>query len=466
MRLGASQSCDEALPCRPTCLGRRRSVTLALDTSLAGTAARLGAALLGLALLVAPRQAGAHAGGAADTGDLSFGAGATEWIVLPTFGYESDLGFGVGAYGNLARLDPGWRPYRLRVSAQVFFHLLPAPSGGLQVPFQNHYLLIDAPGLLGGRLRLNVDLRFRREAIAGYYGLGNASVDERPWDLFDEETQRPQWIAARRFHQYDRTYPALRVTARATVRSHLQVFSAVGLTGSWTRLYPGSKLEQDISDEARAEVSDLIVGLAPHALIDGTVGVLWDNRDDEFEPTRGGLHDVSVRGGGGIGERFGYVGLALVSRGYLSMWRGLVTIAARGRVDLLLGAPPLYELSAAGGLQSDRWATGGGTSLRGVPLQRYHGKIKLVVNTEARVGLARFRFLRQPTRISALGFVDLGRFFADWTPRPELDGRRLGVKVGLGGGLRIRFGSTLVVRADVGVSADGWGGYLDVDQVF
>jgi hypothetical protein len=65
-----------------------------------------------------------------------------------------------------------------------------------------------------------------------------------------------------------------------------------------------------------------------------------------------------------------------------------------------------------------------------------------------------------------LGFVDLGRFFADWTPQPALDGSGLGIKVGFGGGLRLRFGRTLIVRADVGVSADGVGAYVDINHIF
>jgi hemolysin activation/secretion protein len=133
---------------------------------------------------------------------------------------------------------------------------------------------------------------------------------------------------------------------------------------------------------------------------------------------------------------------------------------------LLFGSPPLYALSAVGGLQPDRWATGGGTSLRGVPIQRYHAKIKLLANFELRAGLGRFRLFGRPSRLSLLGFVDLGRFFADWVPQPALDGRGPGVKVGVGAGLRLRFGSSLVVRVDVGASADGWGSYLDIGHLF
>ena len=417
-------------------------------------------------MTLGPSPAFGHAGGATDAGDLSLGAGPVDWIVLPTFGYESDLGVGVGAFANVALLDPDVQPYRVRLTGQAFFHLLPAPGGGLEVPFQNHYLLVDAPGLVGGRLRLTLDLRFRREVTAGYYGLGNASVDERPWSEFDEDAQRELWIAARRFHQYDRTYPALRLAGRLELVRHLELFSSIGVTGSWTDVYADSRLAQDTAENAPESVRRSIVGLTPHALVDGLVGLVWDSRDDEFEPSRGGFHDVSVRHGGGLGERFGYVGFGLTARGYVSTWDGALTLAARGRVDLLVGNPPLYELTAVGGVRGDRWATGGGTSLRGIPLQRYHGKIKLIGNLEARLGVARARVLGRPARLSVLGFVDAGRFFADWRPQPELDGRGLGLKVGLGGGLRLRFGSSVVVRADVAVSADGWGGYLDVGQVF
>jgi hypothetical protein len=392
-------------------------------------------------------------------------------VIVPELSYDSNLGPGFGAFANVARLDPGRLPYRFRLSGQIFFNVSRAPGGSLDSPYQHHYALLDIPGLAAGRLRLSLELRFRRQTSAGYYGLGNAAINERPQDNFDPETQPDLWAEARRFHQFARTFPSLRGTAQWALRDRLRAFAALGLAASWITVYPGSRLSLDAENQASAAGSPRPFGLSPHALLDGTAGIVWDSRDDEFEPNRGAFADLSVRGGVGLPgpssePPFGYLGINLTARGFASLWEGGLTLAARGRIDLLLGNPPLYALAEVGGLLPDRWATGGGTSLRGVLLQRYHAKIKVLANLELRAGLGRFRLFGRSSRISLLGFVDLGRFFADWTPQPALDGSGLGIKVGFGGGLRLRFGRTLIVRADVGVSADGVGAYVDINHIF
>jgi len=422
-------------------------------------------------ILFSPQTAQGQPGDPSRDKAPSTSAKSLEWLVAPVVSYDSYLGPGFGAFANVARLDPARLPYRYRLSGQVFFNVARAPDGSLNSPYQHHYVLLDVPGLAAGRLRLNLDLRFRRQTSAGYYGLGNASINERPEDNFDPETQPGLWAEARRFHQFARTFPSLRGTAQWALSDRLRAFAALGLAASWITIYPGSRLSQDAENRDSGAGSPPLFGLSPHALLDGSAGIVWDSRDDEFEPARGAFADLSVRGGVGLPgpgtePHFSYFGLNLTARGFTSLWQGGVTLAVRGRIDLLLGNPPLYALAEVGGLVPDRWATGGGTSLRGVLLQRYHAKIKLQANLELRAGLARFRLFGRSSRLSMLGFVDLGRFFADWTPQPALDGSGLGIKVAFGGGLRLRFGRTLIVRADVGVSADGMAAYVDIDHVF
>lgn len=426
-------------------------------------------ALLACVLLSTPAAALPTAPSTSDQDSTALTSpGEVEWIVAPELSYDSSLGPGLGVFANIAKLDGLHTPYRFRVSGQVFFNLQRSSDGRLSSPYQHHYALLDVPGLADGKLRLHLELRFRRQTTAGYYGLGNASIDQGP--------------DAGQFHQFARTFPSLRITAQGSLHKHLRAFASLGVGASWITVYPDSQLAQERDAQALRSATDSavapsLVGLKTHVLLDGSTGLLWDSRDDEFAPTRGVFADLSFRGGVGLpalpGSNapppetpFAYGGANLTVRTFNSLWDGGLTLAVRNRVDLLFGNPPLYALAAVGGLMHDGWATGGGTSIRGVPLQRYRAKIKLQSNIELRARLARFRLFGRPSRLSILGFVDLARFFADWTPQPGLDGTGLGVKVGFGGGLRLRFGRTLIVRADLGISADGVGGYVDVGHIF
>jgi hypothetical protein len=71
--------------------------------------------------------------------------------------------------------------------------------------------------------------------------------------------------------------------------------------------------------------------------------------------------------------------------------------------------------------------------------------------------------------LGVAAFVDSGR---TWTElgrsNPALDGTGLGLKVGLGGGLRLQQGRTMLLRFDVAWSpdADPVGAYFSAGQIF
>ncbi|MDF1563675.1 MAG: hypothetical protein P1V51_11565 [Deltaproteobacteria bacterium] len=142
-------------------------------------------------------------------------------------------------------------------------------------------------------------------------------------------------------------------------------------------------------------------------------------------------------------------GLTADLRLYRTLWPGRLSAALRLAGDLILGRPPFYELSEIGGPRPFS-ATGGAIGLRGVLARRFHGLGKVLTNLELR----------------ALAFSDLGLVFADPLRRSIEGPPRLGM--GLGGGLRLLWGKTFLVRADYGVSpTDGTTGfYLDLGHVF
>ena len=117
-------------------------------------------------------------------------------------------------------------------------------------------------------------------------------------------------------------------------------------------------------------------------------------------------------------------------------------------------------------------APGGGRSLPGVPLQRFAGKIKVVANGELRGTILTLARGKQRVRLGAVAFGDAARALADWHPvyleGRSVDGPWTRIAVGVGGGLRVAWGETFVIRADVGYSpTEGTHAlYIGVGQVF
>lgn len=401
---------------------------------------------------------------------------------LPAISYDTDLGLGFGLIASVARFAPKFVPYRWRLELLLSANAKRAPGRGIEVPFHDDYLNMDFPGLAGDRLRITARVGFRKFANTGYYGFGNGSIAEEPWVGIDPETDLAAYQAARRYHRYDRIFPLLQFSARirlwdrSTAEQRKRVEAFVGLHGDYNiiRPYPGSLLEQDIAaakaDTPEGEtLADLLQGTDPHARLTVNGGAVFDTRDHEYTPTRGNFTELSVRAAPGVQLGLRYVGVTLSSAWYKALVGDWLSIAFRGVADVIAGDAPFYELARFGAL-TPRDGPGGGWSLRGVPRQRYAGKIKLIQNLELRSLFWRFSIGKSRFAVGAVAFLDAARIWADWR-RTELGGVGIdggSFKVGTGGGLRVRWGETFLVRFDAAYSPTERtsGFYVDVGHVF
>ena len=119
-------------------------------------------------------------------------------------------------------------------------------------------------------------------------------------------------------------------------------------------------------------------------------------------------------------------------------------------------------------LFEDTYALGGSGGVRGVPAQRYYGKVKLFGNAELRTELVSFHALGKPMLFGVVGFFDASRLWADTHAEPGLDGSGAALKYGTGGGLRLQSGSAFVLRLDIAWSPDAnpLSGYFSAGQLF
>jgi hypothetical protein len=179
------------------------------------------------------------------------------------------------------------------------------------------------------------------------------------------------------------------------------------------------------------------------------------------------FHELSARFTPDPHSEISYGGTTLALRFYQSIYRDRLVFAVRILGDVLFGTPPLYELARHGGL-FPMPAPGGGSGVRGVPIHRYHGKVKLLSNWELRGRILPFTWLGQRFNIGAVAFIDAGRVWTNLSSPTRFDGTDLGLKLGAGGGLRIQWGEALLLRTDVAWSpdADPVGFYFNVNHVF
>jgi hypothetical protein len=137
--------------------------------------------------------------------------------------------------------------------------------------------------------------------------------------------------------------------------------------------------------------------------------------------------------------------LTTTLRGYLSPAPRL-TFAGRVLGEHVRGTVPLPFLADIASSFQDFTGIGGAKSVRGVLRLRYVGRTRVLGSVEIRWRGPRFRFLSAPWRLGAVGFVDGGRV---WDDRGYGDGGA-GLHWGRGAGLRLAWGPSFIIAADVG----------------
>lgn len=395
--------------------------------------------------------AGARAQAADTPSDGAPPKGKTEFGLVPLVGGDTDVGVGIGLLSTVASVAPGYEPYLWAVETAGFISAK-RDEGQFINPYQDYAVQLTMPQLAGGRLRVEIRPSYTKETTQRFYGLGNAS----PAPSDD--------VAARDF--YGRTHPTLWARARYRVWDRFHVGLGTSYTQNWMVIgQPSTLAQQMVSGDPAVQQALTVERRHGVLLLEGLL--LYDTRDSELVPERGQMHQVRMRispAMGGDALPYSYQQLNLSARFYVPILSTRLVFAARVVGDMQFGHPPFYELAR----YDDTFALGGLNGVRGVPGQRYYGKVKVFGNLELRAQLVKFTWFKKDLSLGVVAFYDAGRAWADWASNPELDGRGLGLKYGTGGGLRLQQGKTFVVRADVAWSPDARpvGGYVGAGQTF
>ena len=377
-----------------------------------------------------------------------------ELNIFPLIGGSSDVGVGIGEVSNWAFLEPGHaEPYGWKAENGAFITFKPQ-AGKLVIPFQDYYVLYTLLDI-GPQRRVRLDIRpaVTNESTLKYYGIGNASPMP-PSDVPISDTQ------------YRRVHPTLLIEARIRLAGPFYLLVGNVYTHNWLQV-PGTSLLARDQSMGTPEVRALLGSFAPHGVDLVELGLQYDTRDSAIVTRSGMFHAIKARISPSVPGwlPYQYVQLDATAQLFFTPVPRWLSVSWRGVADVLLGAPPFYELARF----DETPAIGGGKAVRGVPAQRYYGKVKVFQNLEVRSELFPFTLLNKPFVLGVAAFVDAGRTWTElFRANPALDGTGLGLKYGIGGGLRLQEGRTFVVRADVAWSPDATpiGAYFAAGQIF
>jgi hypothetical protein len=360
---------------------------------------------------------------------------------FPLIGGDTDIGFEFGGVGTLSYFADGVKPYRWNMDLVLSASVKQGP-GRPEIEQQSYLWNLDMPGVFGGRVRFNPEVSYTHTINYGYFGLGDASIGTT-----SSSTPNPG-----RYHQWIESIAQVRSEARIGLVGPVStVFAAQYLYVNPTA-YSGSLLAHDSTSHTPAG-SRLIYGTTELSLPSLAMGFAYDSRDNEIFPRSGMFHELGVRFEQGFptdGDvRYAEAGAIL--RGYVSI--GPLVAAGRLVLNAQYGNVPFYDLFQAGPFDQKEMP-GGSAGIRGVPVGRYLGPIKMVGNIELRSMLFQFTVLKQKFTLGNDAFFDTGRVWSDYSFHSSLDGPGLGLKYGVGGGIYVLWGQAAMLRIEAAYSPD------------
>lgn len=347
---------------------------------------------------------------------------------LPALAYNSDLGFIGGGLVSRYKYEDDLRPF------YSFLHLNAIVSTKGLISSTVFY---DKPNVFNTGQRLTSEVYVSRFLQNQYYGIGNYS--KLPDALLDSAD----------YYNYKSFSTGFEFILRKPIINNTDG-SQLDLFGQAVFDYRtpwGNNTDQlIIADQPRG-----VDGIVASAL---GAGIIWENRDHEFEPSSGTYAKTGIEIGNKIlGSSTNYFKFESEARAYTAFHLIKdITFANRLTFHHTSGSLPYWKLAEIGGEDS----------MRGYPENRFRDNNALYLNTELRTWL--WEFPEYDVRLGGTLFMDIGRTFPNGA---SLDNIFSDLKYTFGfGGNSSFFTDDFILRADVGFSEEGYGIYFTAGYMF
>lgn len=346
------------------------------------------------------------------------------YSVFPLAAYTSDLGF-VGG-GFVQRINYGVHVLPFLSNTKADFTI--STKGTILTKMEYERLKT-----LGTSIRTRIDFIGRREQQGRYYGIGNNTIFGS--ELFDND-----------FYFYENREIYLRYQGRYNIG----VFGRHGLIdllGDGTLWYVNSKpletptlFEEDIpSGSDKKWVNKL------------GAGIVLDNRNSEFSPSKGFRYQADIRiSSPFIGSDYRFASLSGEIRHFIPLLSRL-TLAHYFKAEHIIGQAPFWAQSIIGNEQG----------LRGYHMNRFRGHSSVLHMLELRSWL--FTLFDDRLRLGKQVFWDSGRVFSEFDDNRFFSNWKH--TLGAGGVISI-FSPDFFVRGDIGISDESYRIYFGAGYIF
>lgn len=342
---------------------------------------------------------------------------------LPVLSYSSDVGFVGGLIFNRFDYRGDTQPFR------TYFNSMAVASTKGYVKVDARY---ERTQTFGRKLRSIAELSFSRLATDTYFGIGNTTTYSK--QLWEEE-----------YYYFESYSVGLDLKLRKVLQQNNG--SQLDLLGGLSTEYQIPYVLQENSSFNQAMPNGSSGGFINYL----TAGLIWENRDREFNPRSGNMAMLEIRVSPDLISDYALTTFRLDLRQYFYAW-DFLTIANRLQMRHAEGDVPYWELPALGN----------NVSLRGYPLNRFRGNSSVSYNLELRSWM--FTFPEYRLKLGVQLFTDVGRVFTPDNDAGDLF-RDYKQTFGFGGAMSL-FSPDFILRSDMGFSDEVMRIYVGIGYAF
>jgi len=351
------------------------------------------------------------------------GSDSIKKALVPVAGYSSDVGLMGGILFSRYDYTGNIRPFNNYIKSTA----VTSTKGFVKVEG-----LYEQTQTFGSNIRSSYRLFFNRLATNSFFGIGNnTTYSEQLWDneyYYFESVSLSLDLSFRKplYQDFDSRFDIL-----AGLGTGYQIPYVRQPNSSFNRMMPNGN-EGGFVNYLSA-------------------GFVWENRDNEFDPSTGNRAQLKIRFAPKYLSEYALTTFRLDLRQYFYVF-DFLTIANRLEARHAAGDVPYWQLSTLG----DDY------SLRGYPLNRFQGNSSLSYNLELRSWM--FTFPEYAVKIGVHLFTDAGRVFTGEDDAADLV-KGYKQTFGFGGALSL-FNPDFILRGEMGFSEDVSRIYVGIGYTF
>jgi outer membrane protein assembly factor BamA len=390
---------------------------------------------------------------------------------VPDFSSDPINGLGAGAEGSIffngKKSDPffEYTPYRAELNVAVF---------ATTKSQQEIKLGLDIPYIFSTKWRLRAEAAYEINPNFLYFGVTEKSL--APLSYYPNNNPANPFVTNATYSNYDKnlvgnksyyntfkkTEAVFNVSAeRSFYEGRLRTlvgYEIADITVS-TPLNDSSLVRKDYN-------AGLIKGFGNNIISLLQLGVIYDTRDLETDPTRGIFSEVTFElSTTALGSQYNFNKTFVHFNGYCPLFPKQIkrlTFCGSFGLTVTQGDAPFFEYSDAWSSEGDIDGLGGGRTLRGYKQARFVAPVMQYADFELRWRFAQCKILKQHLAFSAVPFFDEGGVWDNFSRISHTENLRYSE----GLGLRIAWNVNTILRFDYAISQEDHQFFFSLGHTF